>query len=41
MGEIIKEKVVEREKGFLYYIDKEGNLCKSKMSRKGRPRKEK
>lgn len=33
MGEIIR-KVVDREPGFIYYIDKEGNLCRAKMGRK-------
>ena len=43
MGEIIREKVVEREKGYLYYIDGKGNLCRAKMGRSGRkpkPKKE-
>jgi hypothetical protein len=26
---------VKREKGFLYYIDKKGNICKVKMARGG------
>ncbi len=38
MGEIVKEKVVEREKGYLYYVDGQGNVCRSKMAR-GRKKK--
>ena len=34
MGEIVLEKAVEREKGYLYYVDGEGNVCRSKMGRK-------
>jgi hypothetical protein len=33
MGTIIKRNVVKREKGYLYYIDKDGNVARSKMSR--------
>ena len=36
MGEIILERVVERESGYLYYIDGEGNLCKAKLKRGGK-----
>ena len=35
MGEIILENAVEREKGFLYYVDGIGNVCRAKMNRKG------
>lgn len=38
MGEIIIEKAVEREKGYLYYVDGEGNICRSEMS-KGKAKK--
>lgn len=31
MGKIIVENAVKREKGYLYYVDKEGNICRSKM----------
>ncbi len=40
MGKIIVKDVVEREPGFLYYVDKEGNVCEAKMSR-GRTKKTK
>ena len=40
MGEIILEKAIEREKGFLYYIDKEGNVCRAKMGRGKKKKKE-
>lgn len=33
MGTIIKKNVVKREPGFLYYIDKDGNACKSALKR--------
>jgi len=33
MGEIILKNAIEREKGYLYYIDKEGNVCRAKMGR--------
>jgi len=31
MGEIILANVIKREKGYLYYIDKVGNVCRAKM----------
>lgn len=34
MGKIIVKNAVERKKGFLYYIDVEGNLCEAEMNRK-------
>jgi len=34
MGEIIIEKAIEREKGYLYYIDGKGNICRAKMARR-------
>lgn len=40
MGEIIIPNAVKREKGYLYYIDADGNVCEAKMSNAGRPRKE-
>jgi len=33
MGEIIIKNAVVREKGYLYYIDGEGNICKAEMKR--------
>ena len=35
MGTIVKKAVVKREAGFLYYIDGNGNVCKSKMKKGG------
>ena len=35
MGSIIVKNVVKRKKGFLYYVDKRGNLCEAKMARGG------
>lgn len=37
MGKIVVPNAVERKKGFLYYVDGEGNVCEAEMSRKGRP----
>jgi hypothetical protein len=34
MGEILVKAVVEREPGYLYYIDGEGNVCRAKMARR-------
>lgn len=31
MGKIIVKNAVEREKGYLYYVDGEGNVCRAKM----------
>jgi len=39
MGKIIVKNVVKREKGFLYYIDGQGNVCSAVMSRGGRKKK--
>lgn len=41
MGEIILKEAVKREKGFLYYVDGKGNVCKAKMARGGRKKKSK
>ena len=41
MGKIVVRNAVQREKGFLYYIDGEGNLCKAKMCRTGKKKKKK
>ena len=32
---IVKKSVVNRKKGYLYYIDGKGNVCEAKMNRKG------
>ena len=32
MEKIIVKNAVERKKGFLYYIDGEGNLCEAEMT---------
>jgi len=39
LGNIIVKNAVVREEGFLYYIDKEGNVCKTEMIHKGRIKK--
>lgn len=41
MGRIICKSVVKRKKGYLYYIDKKGNVCEAKMARGRRKRKKK
>ncbi len=41
MGKIIKRNVVERKKGYLYYIDAKGNVCEAKMARGRRKKKRK
>lgn len=38
MSEIIVKDVIKREKGFLYFVDANGNVCRSKMAR-GRKKK--
>jgi hypothetical protein len=37
MGEIVVKNAVEREKGYLYYVDGKGNICRAKLNRGGRP----
>ena len=39
MGRIIAKGVVDRKKGFLYYVDGAGNVCEAKMARGGRKKK--
>ena len=39
MGQIVAKNVVERKKGFLYYVDGKGNVCEAKMSRGGKKKK--
>ena len=33
MEKIIVKNVVDRQPGYLYYVDGEGNVCEAKMSR--------
>lgn len=33
-GEIVRAKAVKREPGYLYYVDKDGNVCRAKMKKK-------
>jgi hypothetical protein len=35
MSEIIVHNAVAREKGYLYFVDAKGNVCRAKMNRKG------
>lgn len=39
MGKIIVKKVITRKKGFLYYVDGEGNVCEAPMARGGKKKK--
>ena len=32
MGEILIKRAIVREVGYLYYIDKVGNVCRAKMT---------
>ena len=34
MGTIIAKNVITRKPGFLYYVDKDGNVCEAKMGKK-------
>jgi len=36
MGEIIIKNAVQREPGYLYYVDGEGNICRAKMKNEKR-----
>tara|TARA_Y100000310_G_C20652470_1_gene800193 strand:- start:1082 stop:1261 length:180 start_codon:yes stop_codon:yes gene_type:complete len=39
MGRVIAKKVVDREPGYLYYVDGKGNVCEAKMARGGKKKK--
>ena len=39
MGIILVEHAVERKKGFLYYLNREGDLCEAEMKRGGTKKK--
>ena len=41
MGKIIHKNIVDRQPGFLYYIDGQGNVCEAKMARGGKKKKAK
>jgi hypothetical protein len=41
MSEIVLENAVTREKGYLYFVDAKGNVCRAKMIHSGRKKKEK
>lgn len=36
MGKIIKANVLIRKKGFIYYVDKDGNLCEAPQRKGGK-----
>ena len=39
MGKILVKNAIKREKGFLYYVDGQGNVCSAKMARGGKRKK--
>ena len=39
MGEVVLKNAVEREAGYLYYVDKEGSVCRAVMARGGKKKK--
>jgi hypothetical protein len=41
MVRIIIKNAVKREKGFLYYVDEQGNVCEAKMAQGGKKKKAK
>jgi len=36
MGEVVKNTGVTKEKGYLYYLDKDGDVSRSQMARAGK-----
>ncbi len=36
MAEVVKQTGISKEKGFLYYLGKDGNVWRSKMARAGK-----
>lgn len=41
MGEVILKEAIKRQEGYLYYVDGKGNVCRAKMSRRGKGKKKK
>jgi hypothetical protein len=41
MAEVVLKDAVKREFGYLYYVDKDGSVCRAKANRNGRPKKDK
>jgi len=41
MGKVIAKKVITRKKGYLYYVDGQGNVCEAKMDRGEKKKKKK
>jgi len=39
MGSVIAKNVVKRKSGYLYYVDRKGNVCEAKMARGGKKKK--
>ena len=40
-GEIVKKAVVKREAGYLYFVNKDGDVCRVKMKRRQKKKEEK
>ncbi len=36
MAEVVAKAGVKKQKGYLYFLDKKGNVARAKMSRRGR-----
>jgi hypothetical protein len=34
VSEIVAKNVIKREQGYLYFVDKDGNVCRAKMQRR-------
>ena len=41
MGKVVKKNVIKRKKGYLYYVDGQGNVCEARMARGGKKKKKK
>ena len=41
MGSVVNKTGIKREAGWLYYLDKKGNVARVTMKRKGKPYKKK
>jgi len=39
MGTVLVKNVVKRKPGYLYYVDRKGNVCEAKMARGGKKKK--
>jgi hypothetical protein len=39
-GEVVKAKAVKRESGYLYFVNKDGDICRVKMKKRTAKKKE-